>query len=288
MVFYKTARVSGINIFYREAGDKTNPTILLFHGFPSSSHMFRNLINELKDDYHLIAPDLPGFGNSEQPKIHEFNYTFDNLSDLMNNFINTLGIEKFSIFVHDYGAPIGFRLATKRPESIEAIISQNGNAYEEGLLSSWDPIRKYWRSPTEDNKNELKNLLSADFTKYQYLNGTRNPENISPDGWNMDQYFLNRPGNMEIQLTLFHDYQSNIKLYPIWHEYFRTYQPPALIVWGKNDMFFGKDGAFSFQKDLNDCQVVLLDTGHFPLEEDLYESSILIKAFLAEKLKGKN
>ncbi|WP_258833573.1 alpha/beta fold hydrolase [Peribacillus frigoritolerans] len=282
---YKTVNINNINIFYREAGNTSNPTILLLHGFPSSSHMYRNLITKLMDEYHIIAPDYPGFGNSDQPGMDEFEYTFDNLAHVINDFVEKLKLEKFSIYVHDYGAPVGFRIATKHPERIQAIITQNGNAYEEGLLSAWDPIRTYWENPTEENKNDLKALLSADFTKYQYIDGTRNPDRISPDAWNMDQYVLDRPGNKEIQLALFYDYRNNVKQYPSWQEYFRTYQPPALVAWGKNDLFFGPEGALAFQRDLKDSEVHLLNTGHFPLEEELETSANLIKQFLGERLK---
>ncbi|PAK44086.1 alpha/beta fold hydrolase [Peribacillus simplex] len=285
LVQYKTVNINNINIFYREAGNTSNPTILLLHGFPSSSHMYRNLITKLMDEYHIIAPDYPGFGNSDQPGMDEFEYTFDNLAHVINDFVEKLKLEKFSIYVHDYGAPVGFRIATKHPERIQAIITQNGNAYEEGLLSAWDPIRTYWENPTEENKNDLKALLSADFTKYQYIDGTRNPDRISPDAWNMDQYVLDRPGNKEIQLALFYDYRNNVKQYPSWQEYFRTYQPPALVAWGKNDLFFGPEGALAFQRDLKESEVHLLNTGHFPLEEELETSANLIKQFLGERLK---
>ena len=288
-IFYKTANINGVNIFYREAGNRKNPTILLLHGYPSSSNMYRNLIKELENEYYIIAPDYPGFGNSDQPSINEFEYTFDNLSNAINNFVEKIKVEKYSIYVHDYGAPVGFRLAVNHPERIQAIITQNGNAYEEGLLSSWDPIRAYWENPSEENKENLKNLLfTANFTKYQYVNGTRNPDNISPDTWNLDQSVLNRPGNIDIQLALFYDYQNNLKQYSTWHEYFRNYQPPTLVVWGKNDIFFGPNGALAFQKDINDVEVHLLNTGHFPLEEDLDISTSLIKQFLAQRVKKSN
>ncbi|MDN4494474.1 alpha/beta fold hydrolase [Ureibacillus aquaedulcis] len=286
LVQYKTETIDNINIFYREAGNPSNPTILLLHGFPSSSHMYRNLITELMGEYHIIAPDYPGFGNSEQPDMEQFKYTFDSLAQLLNAFIEKLELDRFSIYVHDYGAPVGFRIATKNPERIQAIITQNGNAYEEGLLSAWDPIRAYWENPVEENKNNIKALLSADFTKYQYTNGTRNPERMSPDAWNMDQFVLDRPGNKEIQLALFYDYQNNVKQYAEWQEYFKAHQPPTLVVWGKNDVFFGPKGALAFQKDLRDCEVHLLNTGHFPLEEDLEISAYLIKQFLRERLNA--
>ncbi|SHN26262.1 alpha/beta fold hydrolase [Gracilibacillus kekensis] len=284
-VQYKTVNINNINIFYREAGERNNPTILLLHGFPSSSHMYRNLITILMNEYHIIAPDYPGFGNSDQPGMDEFDYTFDNIALLINQFVEKLNLEKYSIYIHDYGAPVGFRLATKHPERIQAIITQNGNAYEEGLMPAWDPIRKYWEKPTEENKNNLKSLLTLEFTKYQYIDGTRHPDRISPDAWNMDQIALDRPGNDEIQLALYYDYRNNLKQYPNWQEFFRTYQPPTLVAWGKNDMFFGPQGALAFQIDLKDCDVHLLNTGHFPLEEDLETSAYLINHFLRERLK---
>jgi pimeloyl-ACP methyl ester carboxylesterase len=284
IVQYKTVTVNGVNIFFRQAENMKKPTILLLHGFPSSSHMFRNLIKELADDYNIIAPDYPGFGNSDQPTIKEFEYTFDNLANVINNFVEELKLDKYSIYVHDYGAPVGFRLAVKHPERIQAIITQNGNAYEEGLLPAWDPIRTYWEHPTKENKEKLGSLLTADFTKYQYVTGTRNPSVISPDSWNIDQFVLNRPGNKEIQLALFYDYQSNLKQYGIWQEYFRTHQPPMLVAWGKNDIFFGPQGALAFQRDIKDVEVHLLNTGHFPLEEDLGISTALIKQFLNERI----
>ncbi|ATF11855.1 alpha/beta hydrolase [Brevibacillus brevis X23] len=285
-VYYKTEIVDGLAIFYREAGNQENPTILLLHGFPSSSHMYRNLIAELSNEYHIIAPDYPGFGNSDQPSMADFAYTFDNLADVMDAFVEQLPLKKYSIYVHDYGAPVGFRLAIKHPERVQAIISQNGNAYEDGLLSSWAPVRTYWENPADDASiNNVLGLLKPEFTKQQYVNGTRNPEKISPDSWNLDQYVLERPGNSEIQLALLYDYQNNLKQYPSWHEYFRTYQPPTLVAWGKNDMFFGPDGALAYQKDLKDVDVHLLNTGHFPLEEDLEISVALIKRFLGERIK---
>ncbi len=280
---YKTQKVNGVNIFYREAGDRSNPTILLLHGFPSSSHMYRNLMPKLSDSYHVVAPDYPGFGNSDQPDMNDFEYSFNHLSLLIADFVDELNLKTFSIYVHDYGAPVGFRLAVKHPEKIEAIITQNGNAYEEGLLSAWDPIRTYWEHPTKENKDKLRPLLEIDFTKYQYTDRTRHPNRISPDAWNMDQWVLDRPGNDEIQLALYYDYQNNVKQYPEWHEYFRTYQPPTLVA-SVVDMFFGPKGALAFQNDLKDCDVHLLNTGHFPLEEDLEKSVSLIKWFLKDHL----
>lgn len=281
---YKSEKIEDVTVFYREAGNRENPTILFFHGFPSSSHMYRNLIPLLMNDYHVIAPDYPGFGNSDQPSMEEFEYSFNNLALLMDLFTEKLKLETYSIYVHDYGAPIGFRLAVLHPERIQTIITQNGNAYEEGLMSAWDPIRTYWEKPTVENKNNLRFLLTIEFTEHQYRDGTRNPDRISPDAWNMDQFVLDREGNDEIQLALYYDYQNNVKQYPVWQEYFRTYQPPTLVAWGKKDMFFGPKGALAFQDDLKDCEVHLLNTGHFPLEEDLEVSASLIKHFLKERL----
>ncbi|MCM3626188.1 alpha/beta hydrolase [Paenibacillus glycanilyticus] len=286
IVLHKTATVNGLNIFYREAGSKDRPTILLLHGFPSSSHMFRNLIVRLADSYHIIAPDYPGFGNSDQPSTTEFDYTFDNLAHVINGFVEQLGLNKYSLYVHDYGAPVGFRLMVMHPERVQAIITQNGNAYEEGLIeATFKPIMEYWRDAADEtNRNQMLGLLKPELTKFQYVNGTRNPEAISPDAYKMDQLVLDQPGNSEIQLALFYDYQNNIKQYPVWHESFRSYQPPTLVAWGKNDIFFGPAGALAFQKDLKDAEVHLLDTGHFPLEEDLEASVALIKRFLADRL----
>ncbi|OEH91077.1 alpha/beta fold hydrolase [Bacillus solimangrovi] len=278
---YKFVEIEKVNIFYREAGNKNHPTILLLHGFPSSSHMYRNLLPELSDEYYVVAPDLPGFGNSDQPSISNFEYSFEHFAQMINQFLTQLEIDQFHLYVHDYGAPVGFILATKIPERILSIISQNGNAYEEGLLSAWDSIRAYWKHPSEENKNNLEGLLDVEFTKHQYINGTRSPESISPDSWNMDQYNLNKSGNKEIQITLFYDYRNNLKKYSLFHEYFRNFQPPVLIAWGKNDLFFGPQGAYAFENDLKNVEVHLLDTGHFPLEEDLETSSKLIKQFLS-------
>ncbi|GGA46140.1 alpha/beta fold hydrolase [Paenibacillus physcomitrellae] len=284
-VKYRFAKVKGLNIFYREAGSRENPTLLLLHGFPSSSHMFRNLIRELENEYHLIAPDYPGFGNSDQPSISEFTYTFDNLADLINDFVEQLNLNSYSLYVHDYGAPVGFRLASRHPERIQAIISQNGNAYEEGLEPAWDPIRAFWIHPEDRTiREKVLLLLTPELTKYQYVNGTRNPEEISPDTWNMDQMTLDRPGNADIQLALFYDYQNNLKQYPLWHDYFKAFQPPMLVAWGRNDIFFGPAGALAYQRDLQDTEVHLLNTGHFPLEEELELSVSLIQNFLAKRL----
>ncbi|WP_411347604.1 alpha/beta fold hydrolase [Paenibacillus sp. WLX2291] len=284
-VQHKIAVVQGLNLFYREAGNRNNPTILLLHGFPSSSHMYRNLILQLEDDYHIIAPDYPGFGNSDQPSMTEFDYTFEGIAELVNAFVEQLNLKQYSLYVHDYGAPVGYRLAVMHPERVQAIITQNGNAYEIGLESAWAPIQAFWQNPDDAAVRQgVVDLLSIAITKLQYVNGTRNPQSISPDNWNNDQIHLDREGNQEIQLALYYDYQNNLKQYPTWHEYFREYQPPVLVAWGKNDMFFGVKGALAYMDDLEDVDVHLLNTGHFPLEEDLDISVSLIRDFLKRRL----
>lgn len=284
-VQHKIAVVQGLNLFYREAGNRNNPTILLLHGFPSSSHMYRNLILQLADDYHIIAPDYPGFGNSDQPSMMEFDYTFEGITELVNAFVEQLNLKQYSLYVHDYGAPVGYRLAVMHPERVQAIITQNGNAYEIGLESAWAPIQAFWQTPDDATVRQgVVDLLSIAITKLQYVNGTRNPQSISPDNWNNDQIHLDREGNQEIQLALYYDYQNNLKQYPTWHEYFREYQPPILVAWGKNDMFFGVKGALAYMDDLEDVDVHLLNTGHFPLEEDLDISVSLIRDFLKRRV----
>lgn len=265
---HKKVMVNGQEIFYREAGPKDAPTILLLHGFPTSSHMFRNLIPELADRYHLIAPDYPGFGNSSQPSMDSFEYSFDNLANLMEDFLVTLKVKKYSLYLMDYGAPIGFRLASKHPEQIESLIVQNGNAYKEGLREFWDPIRKYWNDRTTENAQALAGFIAYDGVKWQYTHGVRNEQSISPDNWYSDLRHLSREGNAQIQLELFYDYQNNVPHYPEWQAYFRKHQPPTLIVWGKNDYIFPADGAHPYKKDLKNLEFHLIDTGHFALEED--------------------
>lgn len=280
-VSHQTISVDGQTIFYREAGNKEKtPTILLLHGFPTSSHMFRNLIPALADKFHLIAPDYPGFGNSSMPTVDEFQYTFDHLAEIVEKFIELMRLEKYSMYVMDYGAPIGYRLAAKHPERIEALIVQNGNAYDEGLREFWEQLKAYWREPNEKNKDALRKLLTLEATKWQYTNGVKNENTISPDNWLLDQSLLDRPGNKEIQLQLFSDYKSNPPLYPRWQEYFRKYQPPTLVVWGRNDFIFPKEGAISYQGDLKNIEVHLLNTGHFALEEDGELIAELISRFL--------
>ncbi len=265
---HKTIKVGDLDIFYREAGPEGAPTILLLHGFPTSSHMFRNLIPALSDRFHLVAPDYPGFGNSSMPAEDEFGYSFDHLAEVIENFIEVLGLEKYSLYVMDYGAPIGYRLAVKHPERVEALIVQNGNAYEEGLREFWEPFRAYWKDRNEKNAEPLKGFLNMEATRWQYTHGVRNEEAISPDNWIVDQYFQDRPGNKEIQLQLFYDYGSNPPLYPGWQAYFREHQPPTLVIWGKNDYIFPAEGAEPYKRDLKNIELYLLDTGHFALEED--------------------
>lgn len=284
-VSYKTVSIDTKTIFYREAGKETSPTIVLLHGFPSSSHMFRNLIPILAKDYHVVAPDLLGFGLSSHCDHKEFSYTFDNLAYYVNLFTLQLKLDKFAIYVFDYGAPVGFRLALSNPEKITGIISQNGNAYEEGLSEGWNPIRKYWTEKTSQNRDALKSFLTEETTKWQYLYGVNDASLVSPDGYNSDQYFLNRKGSTDIQLDLFGDYSNNVALYPKFQEYFRTYQPPFLATWGKNDPFFLPVGAECFKRDNPNAIVKLYDTGHFALETHVEEIGAEIRSFLAKVYK---
>ncbi len=281
----QTITVDGQTIFYREAGDKEKPTILLLHGFPTSSHMFRNVIPALADKFHLVAPDYPGFGYSSMPPVDTFEYTFDHLAEIMDKFVTQIGLERYSLYVMDYGAPVGYRIAVKHPEKIEALIVQNGNAYDEGLGEFWEPLRAYWNEPNEKNKNALKKFLTLEATKWQYTHGVKDENAISPDNWIHDQLLLDRPGNNEIQLQLFYDYKSNPPLYPQWQEYFRKYQPPTLVVWGRNDIIFPKEGAIPYQRDLENVQIHLLNTGHFALEEEGEQIAELISRFLLTNRK---
>jgi pimeloyl-ACP methyl ester carboxylesterase len=280
MTTYNTLSIDGLNIFYREAGSRENPTIVLLHGYPASSHMYRELINELSDQFHLIAPDYPGFGNSDTPPIDQFEYSFDHLADIMENFLKELGLTRFSLYVQDYGAPVGFRIATRHPEWIQALIVQNGNAYEEGLTPAWQAFRNLWSDRTADTEAPVRDFLKRDTTIFFYTAGVRDRQNINPDNWNLDQSFLDRPENAAAQLELFYNYRANLEQYPHWHEYFRTHQPPTLIVWGKNDPFFGPEGAEAFQRDLKNIEVHLLDTGHFVLDEEGEAIAAHIRRFL--------
>ena len=267
-IHYKNASIDGLNIFYREAGSAARPAIVLLHGFPSSSHMYRDLIPQLAVHYHVIAADLPGFGYSSQPAISDFAYTFDHLAEVIDRFLDTIGLTRYSIYVHDYGSPVGFRLFLKHPERIEAIISQNGNAYTEGLSPFWaETIEPYWKSKTPETEAKARALLTLESTRFQYTTGVQNPEFINPDSYFFDQATLDRPGNQEIQLALFYDYQNNVKQYPQWHETLRKHQPPLLAVWGKNDPIFLPAGAEAFRRDVPGAEVHFLDTGHFALED---------------------
>jgi pimeloyl-ACP methyl ester carboxylesterase len=267
-VTYHTTKIDGLNLFYREAGDPKQPTVVLLHGFPSSSHMYRDLIPKLAAKYHVIAPDYPGFGYSDQPSVADFAYTFDHLAAITDDLLNSLNLEKYSIYIQDYGSPVGFRLFVKHPGKISAIITQNGNAYEAGLSPAWQPFRDYWADKSPANEAKLRGFLTLDTTKFQYTQGFRNPAHVSPDAWTHDQLTLDKPGNAEIQLALFYDYQNNVKQYDVWHAALRKNQPPVLAVWGKNDPFFLPAGALAYTNDVPHAEIHLLDTGHFALEED--------------------
>jgi pimeloyl-ACP methyl ester carboxylesterase len=284
---HRSVTVNGVKVFYREAGPRNAPTILLLHGFPTSSHMFRDLIPALADKYHVVAPDYPGFGNSEQPSMDEFDYSFDNLATLVEAFVDQLHIARYSLYLMDYGAPIGFRLAAKYPERVQSLIVQNGNAYDEGLREFWNPIRTYWKDPSPENAKPLAGFISPDGVKWQYTHGVRDAEKISPDNWNVDLRHLTREGNAEIQLALFYDYQNNVPHYPAWQAYFRKHQPPTLIVWGKNDYIFPAEGAHPYKRDLNDLEFHLLDTGHFALEEDGQLIADRIRNFLQSSVASR-
>lgn len=284
-VTHKSIEIEGLDIFYREAGSSENPTVLLLHGFPTSSQMFRHLMPQLAQRYHVVAPDYPGYGNSSAPSVDEFDYTFDTLANVVDKFAEAMKLDRYSLYVMDYGAPVGFRLAVKHPERVEALIVQNGNAYEEGLRDFWIPFRAYWKDRSEQNAEPLRKLLTYEATKWQYTNGARDVESISPDPWTADQYGLDRPGNKEIQLQLFYSYGSNPPLYPQWQAYFRKYQPPTLIVWGKNDFIFPAEGAEPYKRDLTNLEFHLLDTGHFALEEDGEVIATYINDFLDKQVK---
>jgi pimeloyl-ACP methyl ester carboxylesterase len=277
---HKTVKVNGLNIFYREAGDVSKPTILLLHGYPTSSHMFRNLITDLSVQYHVLAPDYPGFGRSDQPKMKDFDYSFDNMANIIEGFLKEKKVSKYSIYLMDYGAPIGFRIAAKYPKRIESLIIQNGNAYDEGLKDFWTPIKKYWNDYKPENGKPLEGFHSPDGLKWQYTHGVQDSLKISPDNWSIDMQHLSRPENNDIQLAMFYSYRTNVPLYPEWQQYFRDYQPPTLIVWGKNDYIFPADGAYPYKRDLKNLEFHLLDTGHFALEEKGDEIAFYMLNFL--------
>jgi pimeloyl-ACP methyl ester carboxylesterase len=287
MVTYRRASVDGLNIFYREAGPKAAPTILLLHGFPTSSHMFRDLIPVLAERYHVVAPDLPGFGFSDAPDRKLFSYTFESLAKVIDSFTQTIGLDRFAIYVFDYGAPVGFRLALAQNDKITAIVSQNGNAYEVGLSEGWNPIQKYWQQPNAENRAALRQFLAPEATKWQYVHGVQDQAMVAPEAYTLDSALLARPGNDEIQLDLFLDYASNVALYPKFQEYFRTKQPPLLAVWGKNDPFFLPLGAEAFKRDNPESEVHFYDTGHFALETHAPEIAAAIRDFLGRKLAAR-
>lgn len=274
---YRTAQVDGFKIFYREAGRPDAPKLLLLHGFPSASHMFRELIPLLADRFHIVAPDLPGFGNSDLPARTA---TFDRLADTIDRFTEIVRFDRYALYVFDYGAPTGFRLAVKHPDRITAIISQNGNAYEEGLSDGWNPIRAYWQDASAANREALRIFLKPETTAWQYTHGVPDATRVSPDGYSLDNFYLSRPGADDVQLDLFGDYQSNVALYPVFQNYFRTHNPPLLAVWGRNDPFFLPPGAEAFRRDIPDAVVRFLDTGHFAIETHAEEIAAAIRDFL--------
>lgn len=281
-VTYRKVDVDGINIFYRESGPKDGPTILLLHGFPTAGHMFRDLIPRLADRFHLVAPDLPAFGQSDMPARGAFTYTFENIANTIDRFTEVIGLARFAMYVFDYGAPVGFRLAVRRPDRITAIISQNGNAYEEGLSEGWNPIRAYWQEPSASNRDALRSFLAPDTTRWQYTHGVPDVTAVSPDGYSLDNFYLGRPGADEIQLDLLGDYKSNVAIYPTFQNYFRTHKPRLLAVWGKNDPFFLPQGAEAFKRDIPGAIVHFFDTGHFALETHAKEIGAEIRDFLAD------
>jgi pimeloyl-ACP methyl ester carboxylesterase len=284
MIHYRTAAGGDHQIFYREAGDPNQTTLLLLHGFPSSSHMFRNLIPLLADRFHIVAPDLPGFGFSQSPPRSQFKYTFDNLATVIEAFTEVVRLQRYALYVFDYGAPVGYRLAMKHPERVTAILSQNGNAYEEGLSDAWDPIRRYWAEPTAENRNAVCDaLLTFEGTRWQYTHGVANPEMVAPESYTLDSALLERPGNKDIQLDLFLNYASNLALYPAFQQYFRDAKPPLLAIWGKHDPFFIPPGAEAYRRDNTNAVVKFIDTGHFALETHVEEIAAAIHRLLAKE-----
>ncbi|MCW6511578.1 alpha/beta fold hydrolase [Lichenifustis flavocetrariae] len=279
---FKTVDVNGTAVFYREAGDRSRPTILLLHGFPTSSHMFRDLIPELAGTYHVVAPDLPGFGQTEIKPREQFAYRFDTIAGVIDRFTEIAGLKTFALYIFDYGAPIGLRIAARHPERITAIITQNGNAYLDGISAAFNPMRAYWEEPTDENRNALRTLLTPETTLFQYTHGVADPSLVSPDGWTLDDAYLARPGNDDIQLDLLLDYASNLEAYGIFQAYFRAHQPPLLAVWGRNDPFFVPAGAEAFRRDIPSADVRFFETGHFALETHASEIGATIRQFLGD------
>jgi len=285
---HRSVEIDGLDIFYREAGSPDAPTVMLLHGFPTSSHMFHNLIPRLSDRFHLVAPDFPGFGASSMPGLDEFEYSFDNIARVVEKFIDRLELNSYSLYLMDYGAPVGYRVAVNRPERVDSLIVQNGNAYEEGLREFWNPIKNYWKDKTAENAQILRDsLLTVEATKWQYTYGVRNVDTIAPDNWFNDQFLLDRPGNKDIQIELFHSYSTNPPLYPQWQAYLREHQPPTLVAWGKNDYIFPGEGAEPYKRDLQNIDFHLLDTGHFALEEDGELIAGLMRDFLEKNVARK-
>ena len=281
-VRYKTVRVSNQDIFYREAGDEGAPVILLLHGFPTSSNMFRNLIPRLAASFRLVAPDYPGYGQSSMPDYKAFEYSFENLANIVDGFVESIGLSKYSMYVMDYGAPVGYRLALRHPERVQALIVQNGNAYDEGLLKFWDPIKAYWNDNVPEKRAAIHFLVEPKSTRWQYENGVSDLTLLDPTTWALDQIGLDRPGNRDIQMDLMYDYRTNVPLYPDFQNFFRKNQPPTLIVWGKNDFIFPPEGAGPYSRDLKNLETHLLDTGHFALETHGEEIASRIETFLTK------
>lgn len=285
-VRYRFEKVGDVNVFYREAGNPTAPTVLLLHGFAASSYMYRDLIAALSDRYHVVAPDLPSFGYTEAPDRSKYSYTFDNIANTMNKFTEQLKLNRYAIVVHDYGAPVGWRLATAHPSRISAIVSQNGNAYEEGLAKGWDDIKRYWQAPTAENRAALRDFPTAASVKWQYLEGVSDTSKVSPDGYTLEGLHVSRPGNADIQLDLILDYASNVRMYPQFQAYFRKHQPPLLAVWGKNDPYFLPAGAQAWKRDIPKAEVHFYDTGHFALETHAAEIIPVVHAFLQKNVSN--